>query len=228
MIEKQFIEAKKKEFVIKEFIRKELGVGKISDIELERTPLGERIIIHSAKPGLIIGRRGEIIQKITSVVKEAFQLENPQVEILEVKEPEFDAHFIAEQIALSLERFGPLRFKAVAYRVLQRIIEAGALGAELRLSGRLPSERARSWRFAFGLLKKTGALSETVVNKAYATAQTKPGSVGIKVFIVPPTADIYEIREKEINKEILMEEVEDGGKEGKVEGVKEKKKLKKK
>ena len=201
-----FIEAKKREFILKEFIKNELGKGKISNVELERTPLGERIIIQTVRPSIIIGRRGENIQRITSVLKERFKLENPQIEVFEIEKPEYDAQHIADNIANSLERFGPLRFKSIAYKMLQQIQHAGALGAELRLSGKLPGERARSWRFAFGYLKKTGEPAELFVNKAYATGNTRPGSVGIKVFIVPPTNDIREIREKEIP-EIIVEDI---------------------
>ena len=175
MIERQFIAAKKREFMIKEFVKNELGKGKVSAVGLERTPLGERIIVHTSKPGLIIGRRGETIQDLTSLLKQKFKLENPQIEIVEIKRAEHDAQFMADYIASSLERFGPLRFKSVAYKALQRMIESKALGAEIRLGGKLPSERAKSWRFAYGYLKKTGHPAELIVNKAYAVANTKPG-----------------------------------------------------
>ena len=112
-------------------------------------------------------------------------MENPHLEIDEIKNPDFDAQVIADEIALALERFGPLRFKVIAYRTLQRIIKSGALGVELRLSGKLPSSRAKSWRFAQGYLKKAGDSSK-VVDRAQAIAETKPGIVGIKVSILPP------------------------------------------
>ncbi|OYT41780.1 30S ribosomal protein S3 [Candidatus Pacearchaeota archaeon ex4484_26] len=203
MIEKQFVGTKKKEFIIKEFVKKELGKGKVSRVGLERTPLGERIIVHTTKPGLIIGRKGLAIQELTTVLKKKFKLENPQLEIVEITKAEYDAQFMADYIASSLERFGPLRFKAIAYRALQRIIDAKALGAEIRLNGKLPSDRAKSWRFAFGYLKKTGTPAELIVNKAYANAHTRPGVIGVKVFIVPPTSDIKEIKEKKIVEEVV-------------------------
>ncbi|MBU2496874.1 MAG: 30S ribosomal protein S3 [Nanoarchaeota archaeon] len=203
MIGKQFIGAKKKEFIIKEFIKKELGKGKISKIGVERTPLGERIIVHTTKPGLIIGRRGLAIQDLTALLKEKFKLENPQIEIVEIIKAEHDAQFMADNIASALERFGQLRFKSIAYRALQRIMESGAYGAEIRLNGKLPSDRAKGWRFAYGYLKKTGASADEIVDKAYSSANTKPGVVGIKVFIVPPTSDIREIKDREIVEEVI-------------------------
>ena len=94
-------------------------------------------------------------------------------------------------MALSLERFGSIRFKAIAYKMLTRIKGAGALGSELRLSGKLPSERAKSWRFAFGYLKKTGDAAK-VVSKAESVAKTLKGVVGIKVAILSPDAKLHD------------------------------------
>ena len=187
MEERDIIKFKKEEFAVREYIKKSLGKGKISKVKIKYTPVGEKIIISTNKPGLVIGRGGEKIMELTTTLKTKFKLENPHVEIDEIKEPEFDAQINADEIALSLERFGPLKFKVVAYRTLQRIINAGALGVEIRLSGKLPGSRAKSWRFAQGYLKKTGD-SAKVVDRAQSSAQTKPGTVGIKVSILSPHA----------------------------------------
>ncbi|MEM1535882.1 MAG: 30S ribosomal protein S3 [Candidatus Pacearchaeota archaeon] len=201
MIEKKFVEAKKQEFEIKEFIRNKFGKGKISEIKLERTPIGEKIIITTPKKGLVLGKAYENIQELVSTLKKKFKLENPQIEVVEI-DPEFDAQTIADRIALALERFGPLSFKLIAYRELERLAKAGALGAEIRLSGKLPSERAKSWLFSFGYLKKTGE-TRYIVKKAKAVAETKPGIIGIKVAIVPKDTKIpdkIEINYEELNK----------------------------
>jgi len=187
MEEKKVVEFKKEEFSIKESIKETLGKGKISKVKIEYTPVGEKIIISTNKPGLVIGRGGEKIAELTRLLKTEFKLENPHIEIDEVMRPEFDAQIMADEIALSLERFGPIRFKVVAYRTLQRIVNAGALGVEIRLNGKLPGSRAKSWRFAQGYLKKTGD-SAKVVDRAQARAETKPGTVGIKVSILSPDA----------------------------------------
>jgi len=189
MEERKTVSFKKEEFSLKEHIKKYLGKGKISKIKIEYTPVGEKIIISTNKPGMIIGRGGEKIDELTRMLKRKFKLENPHVEIDEIKQPEFDSQTIADEIALSLERFGPLRFKVVAYRTLQKIINAGALGVEIRLSGKLPGARAKTWRFGQGYLKKTGD-SAKVVNRAQARAETKPGTVGIKVSILSPDAEL--------------------------------------
>lgn len=189
MEEKNIIKFKKEEFAIREYVRNSLGKGKVSKVKIEYTPVGEKIIISTNRPGLIIGRGGEKIDELTKILKSKFNLENPHIEIDEIRNAEFDAQIMADEIALSLERFGPLKFKVIAYKTLQRIMNAGALGTEIRLSGKLPSSRAKTWRFAQGYLKKTGD-SAKVVDRAQAVAQTRPGTVGVKVSILSPDADL--------------------------------------
>jgi small subunit ribosomal protein S3 len=185
MEERNVIKLKKEEFAIRNCIKESIGKGKISRVKIEYTPMGEKVIISTHKPGLVIGRKGEKIEKLTKILKTKFKLTNPIIEIEEITRPEFDAQINADDIALSLERFGPLRFKVTAYRTLQKIINAGALGVEIRLNGKLPGARAKSWRFAQGYLKKTGD-SAKIVDRAYSRAQTKPGTVGVKVSILSP------------------------------------------
>ncbi len=187
MEEKNVIKFKKDEFSIREFIKKSLGKGRVSRVKIEYSPVGEKIIISTSKPGLIIGRGGEKINELTSILKNKFNLENPYIEIDEIRVPEFDAQLMADEIASSIERMGPLKFKVISYRMLQRIMDAGALGTEIRLSGKLPGARAKQWRFSQGYLKKTGDPAK-VVDRAQALAHTKPGTVGVKVSILSPEA----------------------------------------
>ena len=189
MEEKNVVKFKKEEYAVKEYVKKSLGKGKVSKVGIEYTPVGEKIIISTSKPGLVIGRGGEKINELTTVLKRKFKLENPHIEIDEIMHPEFDAQIIADDIALTLEHLGPLKFKPTAYKMLQKIIHAGALGVEIRLGGKLPSARAKQWRFAQGYLKKTGD-SAKVVDRAQATAQTRPGTVGVKVSILSPYAKL--------------------------------------
>lgn len=185
MDERKIIKFKKDEFAVKEYTQKSIGKGKASKVKIEYTPVGEKIIVSTHKPGFVIGKGGEKIAELTRVLKDQFKLENPHIEIEEVTIPEFNAKIIADEVALSLEKFGPIKFKIIAYKMLDKIMKAGALGAEIRLSGKLPGARAKSWRFSQGYLKKTGE-SANVVDRAQARAETIPGTVGIKVSILPP------------------------------------------
>lgn len=191
MEEKKFVNFKKEELSVKEYVKNSLGKGKISSVSIEYTPVGEKVVIATSRPGLVIGRRGEKIEELTRVIKKRFHFDNPHIEVREIQNSLLDAQLVADDIALGLERDGPLKFKVIAYKMLQSIMRAGALGAEIVLSGKLPSERARSWRFAQGYLKKTGDPAK-VVDSAISQATTIPGVVGIKVRILPPDAHIHD------------------------------------
>ncbi|MEM4230791.1 MAG: 30S ribosomal protein S3 [Candidatus Pacearchaeota archaeon] len=217
MEEKKFVQLKKEEFKIREYVKNAIGKSKISFVSIEYTPVGEKIIVTTSKPGFVIGRKGEKITELTETLKKNFKLENPHIEIKEIERPEFDAQTVADELALLLERFGSLKFKVIAYKMLQKIMKAGALGVEIRLSGKLPSERAKSWRFAEGYLKKTGDTAK-IVDRAEAVAQTLPGTIGIKVSILSPEKKIHDkiiidekIKQKLLeNQKILTEELKDG------------------
>ncbi|MCX6164693.1 MAG: KH domain-containing protein, partial [Ignavibacteriae bacterium] len=87
MDEKKFVQFKKRELEMKKYIWNNLGKGKVSSIKVEYTPVGEKIIVATDRPGLIIGSRGERIDELTRVLKQKFKLENPNIEISEIKNP---------------------------------------------------------------------------------------------------------------------------------------------
>lgn len=202
MEEKKFVGVRKEEYNIRQFIKRTFGKGKISSVRIEYTPVGEKIVIATHKPGLVIGKRGEKIAELTEILKKRFKMENPHIDIDEVMRPEFDAQLVADDIALALERFGALKYKATSYRMLEKIKNAGAMGVEIRVSGKLPSDRARTWRFAFGYLKKTGDAAK-VVDRAEAVAKTKQGIVGIKVAILAPNTKVHD--QIKISEDLLNE-----------------------
>lgn len=186
MIERQFVAQRTKEYQIKTFIEEKLqGVG-ISQIRLKKIPLGEKIIIETGRPSLIVGKRGVNIKDLTKTLKQKFKLENPQIEINEVKDVFLDPQIVAERIATALERYGLSRFKGVGHKMMEQVMNSGAMGVEIHVSGKVPSARARSWRFYKGYLKKCGDIAIVGVRKAQATAILKTGTVGIKVAIMPP------------------------------------------
>ncbi len=224
MEERKFVGIRKEEFGVKEFVKKEFGKGKVSSVKVEYTPVGEKVIIATHKPGLIIGKRGETIEKLTEILKKKFKMENPHIDIEEITKPGLVAQLVADDIALSLERFGSLRFKAIAYKALMKVKSAGALGAEIVMSGRLPSERAKTWRFKYGYLRKTGDESNNV-DYAESVGSDKQGVVGIKVSILAPNTITPE--EIKIDEELMTKIKQNiSKKEVKIETKKERKKVK--
>ena len=224
MIEKQILGQKVKEQQIREFIYSYLNKASYSHTELQRTPLGERILIYTSRPGSVVGRRGSSIVELTSTLKEKFKLENPQIEVVEIENPSLNAQSVAKRIVTLFERFGPKRFKAVGYKVLGDILKAGALGAEVVISGRgVPSSRARSWRFKAGYLKKSGDIAQNYVDKGHATADLRSGSVGIRVSIL--NADVIlpdSIKFKVLQKPVAENLINENKTEEKAEKIEEK------
>jgi small subunit ribosomal protein S3 len=186
-IEKKFIQQNLKELQIKEYILQSLGKVGVARVKLQRTPLGEKILISCSRPGLVVGRAGSNIQRLTTELKAQFGLENPQIEIEELTNPMLESSILAEMISNSLERFGSQRFKGIAHKALTEAMNAGALGVEILISGIVPSQRAKTWRFYNGYLKKCGDVAIEGVDIAYRTAVVPRGTIGIKVSLMPPT-----------------------------------------
>jgi len=213
MIERRFVAQKKKEYQIQEMIAKNVKGAGYSHTRLQRTPLGEKIIVHAARPGLVVGRKGQNITKLTKNLKNSIELENPQIEINEIENVNLNAQVVASSISDSLERFGSARFKGIMHKTMENVMNAGALGIEIVISGKIPGARAKSWRVYSGYLKKCGDIAINGVDKAGVKAVLKTGVVGIKVSIMHPdiklSDDIKLIEEKqEIIEEVKEEEPE--------------------
>jgi len=224
MIERQIISQKIKEYQIQEYIANSLKRVGHSHTKLQRTPLGEKIIIFASRPGLIVGRKGQNIKNLTKTLKSKFKLENPQIEISEVENINLNASIVAERIVNSLERFGSGRFKGVGHKSMEEIMSSGALGVEILISGKIPSSRAKRWRFYQGYLKKSGDISVMGVDKAYSTAHLKTGAVGIQVRIMPPDVKLPDDVKLFDEKEEIIEEIKEKVKEEEKEEVKTEKK----
>ncbi|MBI5389429.1 30S ribosomal protein S3 [Candidatus Woesearchaeota archaeon] len=217
MIEREIIKKKMNEFSVKEYISENLKRIGHSDTKVQRTPLGEKIIISASRPGLVVGRKGQSIKKLTLDLKKHFNMDNPQVELAEVDNVSLDPHIIAEKIQTSMESFGIARFKGLGHKIMTEVMGAGAKGIEILISGKVPSARAKRWRFYQGYLKKSGDVAMTKVRVAYAAAQLKSGTVGIQVRIMPP-----DVRMPDSIIHLSEQEIEDAAKSGISKEAKEK------
>lgn len=210
-IERKFVAQTMREFMVKRSVDEVLSRVGHSTTKLVRTPLGEKVLLYASRPGLVVGRGGQNITKLTNYLKSRFKLENPQVEIIQVENLNLDPHIVAEKIITSLERFGTQRFKGVGHRALTDVMEAGALGVEILISGRIPGSRAKTWRFYSGYLKKCGDIAVSGVLLSKKNANLKVGTIGVQVRIMPPMQlpdriDITKDLKKEA--ETVVEEVE--------------------
>ena len=177
-----FIKKAIKRLEIEKFLEKEFLRAGYSHSDIQRTPLAMRVTIYAHKPGLIIGRGGKNIERVTNVLKEKFGFENPQMDVQEVQDPHLNAAIVSKQIASGIER--GLNHKRVANMTIRRVMDSGAVGIAVRLTGKMGGNMARTEKFQEGYLKFAGDTAETLVSQADATAHVKLGTIGIRVKIL--------------------------------------------
>jgi small subunit ribosomal protein S3 len=183
---KHFVTEAVKKTEIDEFLRNEFEKAGYGGVDIAKTPLGTHIVVYAMRPGLIIGRGGETIKELAILLEQKFQLPNPQISVAEIEIPELNAYVIASRVTSALKR--GVHFRRAGFWALQQAMEAGAMGAEIIISGKLRTERARYEKFRAGYLPKSGEPPLKYLRKAELHVQLKPGIFGIKVRIMPPDA----------------------------------------
>ncbi len=171
---------------VNDFLRRELRRAGYAGVDLQKTPLGMRVVVYASRPGMVIGRRGTTVRELTETLEHEFGLEAPQIEVSEVEVPELNGAIMAERLAQRLERGD--HFRRAAYGVLRRIVGAGAKGVEISISGKLTSRRARYQKFRSGFVAKTGEPIRTAVSHGIAYAIMKPGILGVQIRVMLPDA----------------------------------------
>jgi small subunit ribosomal protein S3 len=183
-IHKYFVRENARKAEIDEYLSHELRGAGYSRVEMTKTPLGTRVVVYAAKPGLVIGRRGQSIRDLTKMLEERFGVENPQISVATLESPELDPRVVASQIAMALQR--GIHFRRAAYWALQRTTEAGALGVEIAIRGKLTTDRARYEKYRSGYLPAVGEAISRQLRTAVVDTQLKQGLFGISVKLMPP------------------------------------------
>ncbi|OYR37969.1 30S ribosomal protein S3 [Halorubrum sp. Ib24] len=194
--EHQFIEDGLRRSQINEFFADELGRAGYGGMDVAKTPMGTQIVLKAEKPGMVIGKGGKNIRKITTELEDRFDMDDPQIDVQEVDEPDLNAQIVADRLANALER--GWYFRKAGHTTIDRIMDAGALGAEIVLSGKVTGARSRVEKFNRGYIKHNGEPAEEVVDHGQGVAVMKLGTIGVNVKIIPPGAklpDDFDIRE---------------------------------
>lgn len=172
--------------LVKEFLienTKRAGFGKL---EIKRTPQGTSVTLMAERPGLVIGRKGKIINELQRRLNEEFNIENPKLMVEEVENASLNAQIMAQKLASSLER--GWYFRRAGHSTVTNIMQAGAKGVLVTLSGKVTGARHRTEKFIAGHVKFCGETALQHMDKGYAVAVKKLGTIGCTVAIMRPNA----------------------------------------
>jgi small subunit ribosomal protein S3 len=171
-----------KDIAVREFLRKKLASASVSKIQIDRPAKSARVTIHTARPGIVIGKKGEDIEKLKQevAVKMGLKADSVHISVEEIRKPELDARLIAESVAQQLER--RIMFRRAMKRAVQNAMRLGAGGIKIQVGGRLNgAEIARTEWYREGRVP----LHTLRAHVDYSTAEAKTtyGVIGVKVWV---------------------------------------------
>jgi small subunit ribosomal protein S3 len=182
-VKKHFVNRALQEMMIDEYLAKSLDNAGYAGLEMQKTPMGSRITIKTARPGIVIGQKGRQVKTLTEEIKAKFNINVPTIDVEMVKEPELNAQIMAERLAFAIEK--GQNYRRAAYSIIRRIIGRGARGVEISISGKVTSQRARRQTFRAGRISKCGTPAIEGVQHGIAHVILKTGVMGIQVHIMP-------------------------------------------
>ena len=235
-IVKEMLKERVRRVQVHDHVQKRTARAGFGGLSIQRTPLGTHVRISAERPGLVIGRKGSDIQRLTEELERKFGYENLQVEAGEVNHFALNPLIMAAKVANALER--GWNYRRAGNSMLQRIMDAGARGCQITIAGKLTGLRHRTEKFLSGHIKFCGETALELMDVGIAQAKLKPGTIGVKVAIMKPNArlpDEIEVAKPEVpvtkeNSEEDTEKVdeEENTKDDKVEEAKAEEKPEKK
>jgi len=176
---KNFADTLNKDLEVRDYIKKKLKSASVSRVQIERPANNARITIHTARPGIVIGKKGEDVEKLRNTVTK--MMGNPvSINIEEIRKPELDATLVAENVAQQLER--RIMFRRAMKRAVQNAMRLGALGIKVRVSGRLNgADIARAEWYHEGRVPLHTLRAD--IDYGVIEASTTYGVIGVKVWI---------------------------------------------
>ena len=195
---------------LEEFIRNIIPETQEIIIEAE----GIEVHVKNSDKPRVIGKSGKNINEMTEAVKQRFGLDNPQLDVKLIRNPNLDPRIVAKQIASALEK--GYNYKKIGNLTMKRVMDSGAIGAQIIISGKLGGGKGITGKFQEGYLKHCGEPARTLVDYGFEEAQTRPGKIGIKVKIMREFQDITgKVRDKVEHKVDISEAPEEEAKEEK-------------
>ncbi|MEB4590582.1 30S ribosomal protein S3 [Candidatus Thiothrix sp. Deng01] len=191
---KDYAEFLHKDLEVRSFLKKKLKEASVSRIQIERPAKSAFITIHTARPGVVIGKKGEDIEKLRAetAARLGLHVNNVKLNIEEIRKPELDAQLVAESIASQLER--RIMFRRAMKRAVSNAMRLGALGVKVSVAGRLNgAEIARTEWYREGRVPLHTLRAD--IDYATAEALTTYGIIGVKVWIYK--GEVFDLEQKQ-------------------------------
>ena len=178
---KNVIKSNYRNMELDEFLSQTLKDAGYGFADVQKTTIGTRITLYVTRPGLVIGRKGTGIKDLTAKLEQKFGLNSPQISVMEVSVSELNPKIMCNRIAQLIER--GTAFRRAALWTINTVMNAGALGVEVSISGKLRSERAHFEKHSAGIIPKSGDVASRVVNTGITHVLTKMGLMGVQLRI---------------------------------------------
>jgi small subunit ribosomal protein S3 len=167
--------------LLKDYLREAIKDAGFSHAEISKTPVGTRVALHVTRPGIVIGRKGSGIRTLTEKLATDFGLKNPQISVVEIEKPELAPSVMCNRMASHLER--GTAFRRATMWTLKQIMEGGAMGVQITISGKLRGDRSAFEKHTQGILPRAGHHAEIIVDEDIAHVKTAMGLIGIRIRI---------------------------------------------
>ena len=167
--------------LLKDYLREAIKDAGFSHAEISKTPVGTKIALHVTRPGIVIGRKGSGIRALTDKLATDFGLKNPQISVVEIEKPELAPSVMCNRMASHLER--GTAFRRATMWTLKQIMEGGAMGVQITISGKLRGDRSAFEKHTQGILPRAGHHAEIIVDEDIAHVKTAMGLIGVRIRI---------------------------------------------
>ena len=181
--------------LLNDFLREKIKDAGFSKVEISKTPTGTKIILHVTKPGIVIGRKGAGIKLLTEKIQTDFGYKNPQISVEEIAKPELSPSVMCNRMAAHIER--GTAFRRATMWTMNQIMEAGAMGVQITISGKLRGDRSAFEKHTQGILPRAGNYAKNVVSEDIVHTKTPMGLIGIKIRIAKKEKLVPEFEHKE-------------------------------
>ena len=167
--------------LLKDYLRAKIKDAGFANAEVSKTPTGTRVVLHVTRPGIVIGRKGTGIKELTEKLESDFGMKNPQIAVEEITKPELSPEVMCNRMASHLER--GTAFRRATMWTIQQIMEGGAMGVEITISGKLRGDRSAFEKHSQGILPRAGHHASVIVSEDIAHVETAMGLIGVRIRI---------------------------------------------